>query len=87
MQYVRFQASAVKYKNCALLGYYAAISGNFLTTLRDKLSVVIMNMGSQASIPPLDVRIFTLTQKHYTAAVATVMCSAVAYSLLGGGPP
>jgi len=26
-------------ENCALLGYYAAISGNFLLTLRDNLSV------------------------------------------------
>jgi hypothetical protein len=26
-------------ENCALLGYYAAISGNFLPTFRDNLSV------------------------------------------------
>jgi hypothetical protein len=97
MQYVRFQASAVKYKNCALLGYYAAISGkflttfrdNFLTTFRDKLSVMIMNMGTQASTPPLDVRTFTLKQKHYNAAVSTVICvrQLLTDSLPGGGPP
>jgi hypothetical protein len=27
-------------ENCALLGYYAASSGNFLTTLRDNLTVL-----------------------------------------------
>jgi len=27
------------HENCALLGYYAASSGNFLPTFRDKLSV------------------------------------------------
>ena len=27
------------YENCALLGYYAASSGNLLPTLRDKLSI------------------------------------------------
>jgi len=26
-------------ENCALLGYYASISGNFLPTFRDNLSV------------------------------------------------
>ena len=29
----------ILYKNCALLGYYAVSSGNFLPTSRDNLSV------------------------------------------------
>jgi len=33
--------STLQFENCALLGYYAASSGNFLPTLRDNLFLTL----------------------------------------------
>ena len=38
--YNNIQCKLYRAVNCALLGYYAASSGNFLPTFRDNLSVI-----------------------------------------------
>jgi len=36
---IHFHLICLDFENCALLGYYAASSGNFLPTFQDNLSV------------------------------------------------
>jgi hypothetical protein len=43
-------------ENCALLGYYAAISGNFLATFRDNLSVPSSGVKNKKINPEVGTR-------------------------------
>jgi len=38
-------------ENCALLGYYAASSGNFVPTFRDNLLVVLLEVFNEVILP------------------------------------
>jgi hypothetical protein len=58
-------------ENCALLGYYAASSGNFLPTFRDNLSVPFSSVKDKKVGKELTTTFSVITQK--SAVLMNVM--------------
>ena len=50
MEFCPYFVDILNGKNCALLGHYAACSGNFLQTFRDNLSVASLRVQNQRKI-------------------------------------